>query len=396
MNPSADFENVLAACLDQVVAQPGDVEAVLAQYPQWANELRPLLESALWISTRAVSLNPRPGFVAASRQRLVNEIRKPVARISWSEKIFGTWHKELFVPVLATFVLFFFFFSFKAGQSLSKSAASALPGDRLYPVKTALEDAQLAASWTKEGDARLYMQFASRRVDEIEQLLLEGETGHIQEAVARYERQVRPAIELTEDVAAADPEQGVALTAWTANMLAEQADGLAMIANFSPAVVQPDLEQIMAVNLSGRETVQEIIVTQEATQATGTPTPTLTLTLTGTIPDPDVRKQPSQTPSVAATTHKPEATPKPANTNKPPTHTAKPTETVKVTKEAKPTATVKPTKTEKPTSTIKPTDEPKPTKEEKPTDEPKPTKEEKPTDEPKPTQEEKATKEPKP
>jgi hypothetical protein len=287
--------------------------------------------------------------------------------------------------VAITLVALTFFLTFLGGRSLSASAASALPGEALYPAKTALEDMQLIASLTDEGDARLYVQFAARRVDEIQQIILDGSAEHLDEAVARYERQTQAAIQLVEAVAAVDAERGIELSRWMEASLNEQTTSLALIMEISSSAAMPALERIMSANALQRTAAHSIVVTLETIEPTRANHPTQAVA----SPNPAAGKT-NQPPGQNKTQPAVATTEKPGNANKP-TVEPKATKTDKATSTPKPTVEPKATKTDKATSTPKPTDEPKPTKEEKPTDEPKPTKEEKPTDEPKPTKEGKST-----
>ncbi|MFZ6026532.1 MAG: DUF5667 domain-containing protein [Chloroflexota bacterium] len=368
MNRKLSFDEILAVCLEELETHPGALDATLARYPQVADELRPLLEAAQWLSTRAPILDPRPGFVAASRQRLVREVRRAPARAAFWDRLLGTRHRPIVVPIALSLMILTFFLAVLGGRSLSTSAAHALPGETLYPAKAALEDLQLVASLSDEGDARLYMQFADRRVNEIEQMLLDGETAYIDRAIARYERQTQAAIQLVEAVATVDTERGVALSRWVAAGLDQQSTSLALMMEISPGGVNPALEQIVAANDRNRKTVHEIVVTLETLEPTRAKPPTQSVA----SPNPAVGS------TATAVTPSEEAT-----------RTVKPTQEPKATKTDKLTSTPKPTQALKATKTDKPTNTSKPTKEEKPTDEPKPTKEEKPTDAPEPTEEDK-------
>ena len=73
-----EFEQILDICLEQIQSGQKSLDSALAQYPGIAAELRPRLEAALWLDGRKSSLDPRPGFVAASRNRLLSQIKSEI------------------------------------------------------------------------------------------------------------------------------------------------------------------------------------------------------------------------------------------------------------------------------------------------------------------------------
>ena len=64
------FESSLAALLEGTQT----LEDVLARLPAENEELRLRLEAALWLHDKRESLDPRPGFVQASKTRLLERI----------------------------------------------------------------------------------------------------------------------------------------------------------------------------------------------------------------------------------------------------------------------------------------------------------------------------------
>src|SRR5512139_375608 len=83
------FDDVLAICLDALDGGQGVAE-VLSRYPEHAPQLKPLLEAADWFGGQAAAFEPRPGFISASRLRLVQQIAAPpVAAGNWLERTWG-------------------------------------------------------------------------------------------------------------------------------------------------------------------------------------------------------------------------------------------------------------------------------------------------------------------
>jgi hypothetical protein len=79
------IEQVLQTCLDLIESGQETVESVLARYPEFADQLK--AEIALWLSTQKDTLNPRPGWVAASKRQVMalpgrNQDRGPTHRLA--------------------------------------------------------------------------------------------------------------------------------------------------------------------------------------------------------------------------------------------------------------------------------------------------------------------------
>ena len=70
-----DINDILQICLETIQNGEATLDTILERYPELADELQPQLEAAVWLHQRAESFGPRPGFVRASRSRLVNRIQ---------------------------------------------------------------------------------------------------------------------------------------------------------------------------------------------------------------------------------------------------------------------------------------------------------------------------------
>lgn len=76
-----------------------------------------------------------------------------------------------------------------SGSGVSFAAQNAVPGETLYKVKLATEQARITITPGKKAKAELHLGFASRRLHEIEQLIEKDNGAHtaVNEALARYE-----------------------------------------------------------------------------------------------------------------------------------------------------------------------------------------------------------------
>lgn len=69
-----EFGRTLQLCLELIESGRETVDSLLSRYPSTGETLRPPLEAAAWLYNHNHLLNPHPGFVDASRRRLVHHV----------------------------------------------------------------------------------------------------------------------------------------------------------------------------------------------------------------------------------------------------------------------------------------------------------------------------------
>lgn len=145
-----------------------DLESVLQLYPQFADELRPVLEAS--IQARSLALPDVPeAVVQRGRTRVLQHAATlrgaaPRPRKRWAMFAF---------PRLATSLAIALIFLL-SGTGLVSASNGALPGDNLYPVKRSLEGLRLFFMFSPERREGLESEFEQERLDEISKLLTEG------------------------------------------------------------------------------------------------------------------------------------------------------------------------------------------------------------------------------
>ncbi|MBI4302094.1 MAG: hypothetical protein HY664_05775 [Chloroflexi bacterium] len=135
------------------------MEECLATSPETAAELEPLLMVAV-AAAEATALVPRPEFEAAARHRFYSALQSPKAK---SQRAF--WRSPRWAMTLVVLILFFFL-----GGGVVSASDSALPGERLYPMKRAVEEFRLTTAWGSGAKIRLRLAYAQRRVHEAQAL----------------------------------------------------------------------------------------------------------------------------------------------------------------------------------------------------------------------------------
>ncbi|HJX41977.1 MAG TPA: DUF5667 domain-containing protein [Anaerolineales bacterium] len=201
MRKTESLAGVLDRCLARVQSGAATVEDCLRDYPELADQLGPLLRTALRAGDLLAPSGPTAAYRAASEARLLNRLRaaQVVDRGERSRVIDRPAHRRSFAglgrprswkPAYALAGLALALALIGSGLGVAGAAAAALPGDRLYGVKRGLEEASLALSPTAAGDTALLLDFAKARLEEAEALIELGRQQDVPEALAGYEREL--------------------------------------------------------------------------------------------------------------------------------------------------------------------------------------------------------------
>jgi hypothetical protein len=249
-------DTILQECLEILQQGQEDVETILERYPQQADWLRPELLAWQWLEQKRQAFEPRTGFVKASRPRLEARLihrpsRWPVA-VPWSFEIRRRW-------ISACLLLVLLFQVGLIGVKLAQAAPAWLPGDFLYPLKTAYEEAGLLFNISRAGDARLHIQFVGQRLLEMQALMVEGRYDEVKGVAANFEFHVTQAVILVEALDKHNPEQARILARELKSTLVEQAGLLRLLALFVPINTQEQCERVRSISVSGIFAVQDIL-----------------------------------------------------------------------------------------------------------------------------------------
>ena len=219
------IERIFQECLDAV--QEGEnLENVLARYPGQEKELSARLEMALWLKEQGKALTPRPGFIPASRQRLINRIRRESSSEVTRPRdphVLKAFRRKRFWLVLnlASLAVLVLMVGFLGIQVFSY-AETALPGDALYPVKLLAERARLQTASDPALKARLHVDFARLRSSEIVELIFEGRFTYLVDTSINLQYHVQQADRLLRTLKLTDPSLANALTEQLENTFSTQ------------------------------------------------------------------------------------------------------------------------------------------------------------------------------
>ncbi len=179
MKKPREFDNILDELLERLV-QGESIEACLAQYPEHAAELEPLLRTAL-NTLQATDIKPRPEF----RQRASYEFQTAIREMPVKERRgFFTVFKPWLVTLVAVVIVL------AAGGGTVAAASNSLPDSPLYTVKLATESVRLALTPSALGKAELHTKFADERVAEIILMADKGNSDLVNKTTDRLNEQL--------------------------------------------------------------------------------------------------------------------------------------------------------------------------------------------------------------
>ncbi len=179
MRKSREFDNVLDECLERLLVKGETVEQCLRSFPEHADELKPLLETAL--ATKEVSaIQPRPEFRDRARYQFYSALRETERKRSLFFFSWG-WQPRWAVAVTIVLVLLL------AGGGTVAAAGESMPDEPLYPVKLATEQVRLILTPSTLGKAELYAKLADSRVLEIVRMAGESKPEQVERTARRLD-----------------------------------------------------------------------------------------------------------------------------------------------------------------------------------------------------------------
>lgn len=190
MSKEKEFENILDECLERMLVNGETVEQCLQSFPQHAEELKPLLETAV-AAGQASAIQPRPEFRDRARYQLLSALRDMEQKRSRSFFSWGWQPRWATAAVTIVLVLLL-----SSGGTVA-AASGSMPDETLYPVKLATEQARLTFTFSELGKAELYAELADQRVDEIVYLAEENKPEQIEQTADRLNKHLLAMVTLS-------------------------------------------------------------------------------------------------------------------------------------------------------------------------------------------------------
>jgi hypothetical protein len=394
-----DLDTALDQCLTWLRDGMG-IEECLVSYPEYANQLRPLLEMAAQVG-RVITPASSSAARAAGEQRMLAAFAQRQERAAKTNAVI--WYLQRVVRALTPgrpgrlrpgwnlAIASLFIVSIAVGALMVVVSTNSLPGDVLYPVKMAAQQTRLFLTRDSEMQRQLEDQFSAQRRRDIQSVLNAGRRTDVEfrGTLQRMEETLwvvdglavslqdattvlgRPYLGATIRVRGIVPGDGSLLATW----LGVESEEMPVI----PETVTPTATSTPAPTATPTPTSTPTLTSTPTPTATptstltSTPTPTATSTSTSTptptstpLPTTTLTPTPTNTPlptSTPAPTDTPEPDDDPEPTERPPTATLTPTETSEPEKTAVPTTTPSPTESPEPEETPDDDDTPDPTEE---------------------------------
>ena len=213
MQKEKDFYSILDECLEQVLPGHKTVEQCLAEHPDEAAELEPLLRTAL-AAKEATTIKPSAEFRERARYRFQAAIREMEPQ---PKPGFFGWQPRWATALVVVLVLLL------ASGGTVAAASDSMPDETLYPVKLATETVRLRLAFSPMGKAELYVKLADERVAEIIEMANKGKSERVQQTAHRLNEQLIAMAGLHIGDGEAGGEAMVAFEAPQMQMAAEEA-----------------------------------------------------------------------------------------------------------------------------------------------------------------------------
>jgi hypothetical protein len=211
-NKSTKLDRILTKCIKAIDDGKWTVEDCLNRYAPYRSELEPMLRVALKLR-RARNLQPSDAYRSKAQSRLHTRLqaarRSPRLGISKDQKrVWNFWKKlggthgvgslSWALPLLLVSLI-----TAGAGGVLAYSVDHSKPGDLLYNLDRAIEKIRIQYENDAQQVVRLHLQFASERLEELNELVEDGDTSELTPALENYKEQIVATTPLITDAYAA-------------------------------------------------------------------------------------------------------------------------------------------------------------------------------------------------
>jgi Domain of unknown function (DUF5667) len=219
---SEAMEEILAKCLEEMEAG-ASLESCLADFPEQAAELEPLLQMARQMQ-HLTNVGPRPTFARSARWDLEDQLRISGKAVTFNGRNRHTkqeakpFVQRRFSMSMLQLILAGVLALTATTGGVAYAANASNPGDVLHDLDLAMENAQLNLSpdvWSK---VQLRLKFASERLAEAQETFAKNDTAGGLEAVNEYGTEISAIAQL---VGSADGAQQETLA-----LLLETAQGV--------------------------------------------------------------------------------------------------------------------------------------------------------------------------
>ena len=184
------FEDILVQCIEDIKTGRSSIEDCLDKYPSMREQLEPLLKIALGIR-KPPDVKPSSAFKVKARVWLMEQIHSGQAVTKWPWSRYESRVKPIhyirrFSMSMASVILVIVVALSALGAGTAYAAQASLPGDTLYPIKLATEQAGMMLVRDDVARAERALSFADKRVREMVALAEKGRPQDLGLAVEKY------------------------------------------------------------------------------------------------------------------------------------------------------------------------------------------------------------------
>jgi len=265
------FEDILVQCIEDIKAGRSSIEDCLNRYPSVRAQLEPLLKIALGIREPA-DVKPSAGFKIKARVWLMDQMHGEQAATKWPWFRFGGRIRPM--PYLKRFsmstagVILAVVVAISAlGAGTAYASQSSLPGDTLYSVKLATEQAGMMLLRDDVARAERALGFADKRMREMEALAQKGRSQDLEVAAEQYGYALNMTLAMIEQAA----DRGLAtenIMALVAEAAARHLSILDEVWDMVPEEAKPAVAHARNVSETGRENALEALARNNTVGAT--------------------------------------------------------------------------------------------------------------------------------
>ena len=196
------FEEILFQCVEDIKAGRSSIEDCLNRHPSAREQLEPLIRIALQIQ-ELPDVTPSHSFKIKTRVWLMDQIHGGHAAKKWPwsrhiNQVSPIPYVKRFSMSLAGVILAIIVAVSALGAGTAYASQSSLPGDALYPLKIATEQAGMMLLRDDTARAERALSFVERRIEEMEILAEEGRSQDLDLAAQKYGYALNMALSMME------------------------------------------------------------------------------------------------------------------------------------------------------------------------------------------------------
>lgn len=223
-------------------------------------------------------VQPSPNWLAARRSVLINQITSQVAE----READGLFHRvRMFIWSIEAGVAGLFngiaargtavaalFLALTLGGSgyVLAAADNSLPGESLYPVKLAIEDARISMARSQKDKVALEVEFASRRLQEVKTLAetKDLDVTHATVLVAQFQNNLTKFSDTTNELSKTSPQNGAEVAKILDGKLEDYKHTLASTTTADPVFKKELSRAISSVSRTQTQALKVIVEESEA------------------------------------------------------------------------------------------------------------------------------------